>query len=197
MSPFAPPWDIALYARAWAFAAEWHEGQTSASADPRRPLSYLHHLASVAAEVTWGLASTQRADGNLAVQCALLHDTLEDTQASFDLLAGHFGLAVANGVQALSKDPSLPTRSAQMADSLRRILEQPPEIAMVKLGDRIANLYQVPHDWDRAQVQAYAMEAQDILQKLGHANPALAARLAQHIAGFSPRSSISVPSTPR
>ncbi|MES2888498.1 MAG: HD domain-containing protein [Pseudomonadota bacterium] len=187
MSPTAPPWDMALYARAWAFAAEWHADQTSASADPQRPLSYLHHLASVAAEVTWGLASTPGADGNLAVQCALLHDTLEDTPVSVELLTRHFGSGVASGVQALSKNPSLPSRAAQMADSLRRILQQPVEIAMVKLGDRIANLYQVPHDWDAAQAQAYAVEAQGILQALGHANPALAARLAQHIAAFGRR----------
>ena len=184
MGPLAPPWDIALYARAWAFAADWHAGQTSATADPQRPVSYLHHLASVAAEVTWGLASVPGADGDLAVQCALLHDTLEDTGASADLLARRFGPAVAQGVQALSKDPSLPTRQAQMADSLARILRQPVEIAMVKLGDRIANLYQVPHDWSAAQAQAYAQEARDILQALGHANPALADRLARHIAGF-------------
>jgi hypothetical protein len=39
-------------------------------------------------------------------------------------------------VRALTKDASLPTNEA-MADSLRRVRLQPPEVWAVKLSDRI------------------------------------------------------------
>jgi (p)ppGpp synthase/HD superfamily hydrolase len=71
------------------------------------------------------------------MQVAILHDTIEDTDATYDDLSDKFGSRVADGVLALTKDSTLPSKSAKMADSLQRIEAQPIEIAIVKLCDRI------------------------------------------------------------
>ena len=97
-------------------------------------------------EVIAALPTTKLANPDLAVVCALLHDTVEDTPTPLDEIAAKFGNDVAAGVSALTKNDKLP-KPEQMADSLRRIREQPPEIAVVKLADRITNLSEPPHYW--------------------------------------------------
>ena len=67
-------------------------------------------------------------DGDLAVQCALLHDVIEDAGISCEKLAAEFGPAVSDGVLALSKNNILKSKQEKMADSLARIKAQPKEI---------------------------------------------------------------------
>ncbi|HEV7554118.1 MAG TPA: HD domain-containing protein, partial [Kofleriaceae bacterium] len=123
-------------------------------------------------------------DEDLAVQCALLHDTVEDTGTTRDEIATVFGEAVAAGVSALSKDASLP-KPDQMADSLRRIREQPREVWMVKLADRITNLSEPPHYWTRDKRIAYRDEAIVIADALGSASPALDRRIRGRITDYA------------
>src|SRR4051794_24188070 len=114
------------YVAALRFAATKHAGQRMTGSE----LPYLVHVTSVAGEVLAALEP--ELDGDLAVQCALLHDTLEDTATTFDELAAAFGRAVADGVLALSKvDDAIP-KHERMADSLRRIRLQPREVWIVK-----------------------------------------------------------------
>jgi len=98
-------------------------------------------------------------------------------------VAQEFGAAVADGVRALSKDPALPKPEA-MADSLRRIRQQPVEVWMVKLADRINNLQRPPEYWAAEKIYAYQAEAEKILQALGAASPFLAARLREKIDAY-------------
>ncbi|MCL4830847.1 MAG: HD domain-containing protein [Caldilineaceae bacterium] len=174
-------WSPDLYLAAWHYAAAMHGSQKV----PGTELPYLTHIGAVAMEVMTALAQSSRvADPNLAVQCALLHDVIEDTPASYGDVAERFGVAVADGVLALTKDTTLPSKSAQMADSLARIRQQPREVWMVKLADRITNLQPPPHDWDPAKIAAYGAEAQVILSSLGEADGWLAARLGGKIGGY-------------
>jgi (p)ppGpp synthase/HD superfamily hydrolase len=167
------------YVTALRFAAIKHEGQRMAGSE----FPYLVHVASVTSEVIAALEPGLDAD--LAVQCALLHDTLEDTQTTFDELATQFGRAVAEGVLALSKiDDSIPKHD-RMADSLRRIRLQPREVWIVKLGDRITNLAPPPEKWSSDKRRAYQAEAVLIVDALGAASPAMDARLRARIAGYS------------
>jgi (p)ppGpp synthase/HD superfamily hydrolase len=94
-----------------------------------------------------------------------------------------FGEDVAAGVSALSKDGTLP-KAGQMADSLQRILACPPEVAWVKLADRIINLREPPHYWSKDKRAAYRAEAGLILERLGHTSATLAARLRAKIAEY-------------
>jgi (p)ppGpp synthase/HD superfamily hydrolase len=177
-------WTPDTYRKAWDFAVRHHQGQTYGGAREGERVDYVHHVAAVAVEVMAALQSETFADGELAVQCALLHDTLEDTAATFESVKAEFGDAVAQGVQALSKNPTLAPKALQMQDSLSRILQQPPEVAMVKLADRIANLYHPPFYWDNRKILAYRDEAQGIHAALGQASPVLARRLQDKIDAY-------------
>ena len=182
------------YVEALRLAAQRHAGQVVKGT----ALPYLVHVTSVAAETIVGVEADRALvrDPDLAIVCALLHDTLEDTAGSPEAraalhaeLTDRFGAAVADGVAALSKDDRLP-KADRMADSLRRIREQPREVWMVKLADRITNLAPPPDDWSPAKRAAYRAEAITIADALGEASPTLHARLrgridayAAHLAG--------------
>lgn len=174
-------WSQEKYLAAWLFAAEAHGVQTV----PGTSLPYVVHVGAVAMEVTAALAQGSRVDNaDLAVQCALLHDVIEDTAITFAEVAENFGDAVAAGVMALSKDSALPTKAEQMADSLRRIQQQPREVWMVKLADRTVNLQPPPPHWGTAKIASYREEARVILAVLGPADAYLAQRLAQKIEAY-------------
>ena len=160
------------YVEAMRFAAAKHNDQK----EPGENLPYLVHVVAVANEVILGLMQTKVADPDLAVTCALLHDTVEDTGTSLDEIRQRYGDAVAAGVSALTKNDKLP-KPEQMPDSLRRIREQSPEIAIVKLADRITNLAAPPHYWSKEKCAAYRVEAGVIADTLGYASAALEARL--------------------
>lgn len=175
-----PDWSQDLYQKTLHFAAQAHQGQKF----PGTELPYVIHVCSVCMEVMAALAHEAVANPNLTIQCALLHDTLEDTKTSFNILAERFGLVVAQGVQALSKDPNLP-KPEQMGDSLRRIQAQPREVWMVKLADRIINLQAPPHYWSAEKIAQYQHEAEVIHQALAAASPYLAQRLEAKIVAYS------------
>lgn len=168
-----------LYMCAWNFACTRHLGQKM----PGSELPYVTHVGAVAMEVLATFALEDVPDADLAVTCALLHDTVEDTATTADEIAAAFGPAVAAGVVALSKDGSLP-KSEQMADSLRRIRLQPRAVWLVKLADRAVNLEAPPHYWPMEKRRAYREEARTILAELGEASPRLASRLAEKIEAY-------------
>jgi (p)ppGpp synthase/HD superfamily hydrolase len=168
------------YVKALHFAARAHGGQKTPTGLP-----YVVHVSSVAMEVIAALHAEPVHDDDLAVTAALLHDVLEDTATTVEEVAAAFGPRVAAGVSALTKSSAL-DKPAAMRDSLARILEQPPEIALVKLGDRVTNLAPPPPHWSAAKVAAYRAEAQLILDALGAASPFLSARLAERIRTYPP-----------
>lgn len=169
-------WSQEAYIKALRFAAKAHRGQIV----PGTEFPYLAHLSMVAMEVMAALVVQEGLDGDLAVQCALLHDTIEDTPTTFEDVEQEFGPLVAQGVLALSKNDSL-EKSVQLSDSLNRIVEQPKEVWMVKLADRITNLQPPPSHWTKKKIATYREEAIEILGRLGGASPALAERLRQKI----------------
>jgi (p)ppGpp synthase/HD superfamily hydrolase len=89
-------------------------------------------------------------ENNVAIACALLHDVNEDTSTTITKetsLAGNAEV-IAKGVSALTKDKTLPSKEAQMRDSLERLKKRQNCVAMVKLADRITNLGVPPKHWD-------------------------------------------------
>jgi (p)ppGpp synthase/HD superfamily hydrolase len=164
-----------LYLKALTFAARAHGEQKTPLALP-----YVVHVSSVCMELIRALYAEPGRDGDLAVACALLHDVLEDTETPPEAVEKEFGARVFAGVLALTKDNALP-KSAQMEDSLRRILAQPPEVAMVKLADRITNLAPPPAHWDATKISKYRAEAEEILRTLGTASAFLSARFRERL----------------
>jgi (p)ppGpp synthase/HD superfamily hydrolase len=173
-------WDADAYKRALDFAARAHAKQTMQGSD----LPYVVHLTKVAAEVMRACVEDTPADPTLAVLCALLHDSMEDAGVTKEQLAAAFGPRVADGVDALTKRESVP-KAERMADSLRRIVASPREIAMVKLADRITNLEPAPAHWSAEKRAGYREEAREILVALKGRCAPLEARLVVKITEYA------------
>ncbi len=173
------PWNQDKYLAAWGFAADAHRGQTVKGSE--RP--YIVHLAGVAMEVMAAAVAEGLDDVDLAVQSAVLHDCIEDTNVTYDDVAAEFGSAVADGVQALTKKFEL-EKSQSMLDSLARIRTQPREIWCVKLADRINNLQHPPGEWSREKRLSYRADAQVILNHLTEASAFLSNRLSHKIVAY-------------
>ncbi len=140
-------WNQDLFRSAFDFAAEKHGDQRV----PGKGYPYLYHISLVAMEIMTCLSVETHDEPDLALQCAILHDTIEDTGCAYIELESVFGAAVARGVQALSKKDALPP-GERMLDSLERIQKQPREIWMVKMADRIVNLGPPPSHWTRQKI---------------------------------------------
>jgi len=177
-------WSPDKYKEAWNFATLVHHGQTYGGWEEGMQIDYLNHIGSVAVEVMWALPATPDYDADLALQCALLHDVLEDTATTYEEVLTQFGQPLANGVSALTKDKTLPGKHAQMEDSLARIQQQPREIWLVKMADRITNLYHPPYYWGNHKIEAYHHEAIAIYKALRPASEKLAGRLHKKIEAY-------------
>ena len=174
-------WDQGKTNKAWDFASHVHNGQLVPGTD----IPYINHIGKVAMEAMSVIVQERDIENpDLLVQCALLHDVIEDTSNSYEIIKDKFGVEVADGVLALSKDKNFPSKVEQMKDSIKRIRKQPKEVWMVKLSDRITNLQSPPKHWDKERIKKYRNEAVLILEKLGEANQYLAERLKKKIAEY-------------
>ncbi|MEZ5041267.1 MAG: HD domain-containing protein [Saprospiraceae bacterium] len=173
-------WSPDLYERTLNFAAEAHKSQLL----PGSEINYVSHVCHVCMEAVHAVLSSGKENIDLVMQCALLHDTIEDTTVTYEDIVRVFGPLVAAGVLALTKNEKLP-KADQMADSLSRILQQSAEIRIVKMADRTVNLSEPPYYWTSEKRQSYQEEAQVILERLGGVNPFIESRLAKRILDYS------------
>lgn len=172
-------WSQDIYLKALRFAAGAHNSQKVPGTD----LPYLMHVVSVCMEVTAVIGIEGVEDPDLAVQCALLHDTVEDSDVTLSDINLLFGREVAAGVSALTKNKDLP-KEERINDSIKRILGMPGEIAIVKLADRVTNLQPPPAHWDEQRIRHYRKDAEIILEQLGSASQLLAERMRFKLAGY-------------
>ena len=170
-----------LYQKAIKFAAAKHleKDQKVLGTD----LPYVVHLSNVAMEIMIAASNSDNFNLDFAIQVALLHDTIEDTSTDICELENIFGVEIANGVSALTKNSSLP-KEQQMQDSLLRIKKLQSEVWAVKLADRITNLQPTPTHWDKQKKIKYLDEARIILRELKDGNNYLAKRLEEKIAEY-------------
>jgi (p)ppGpp synthase/HD superfamily hydrolase len=173
-------WSQEKYVAALKYAAAAHLGQKV----PGSELPYVVHVAMVAMEVISAFQAENGIDGDLAVQCALLHDVIEDAGKSYEDLEKDFGKNVADGVLSLTKSNLIESKPDKMADSLARIKAQPREIGMVKLADRIVNLQPPPAHWSAEKRSKYREEAIQIDEALKSSSSFLADRLLEKISEY-------------
>jgi (p)ppGpp synthase/HD superfamily hydrolase len=160
------------YDVAWQFAAKAHAGQKLPGSD----LPYLIHIGWVVGEILISLQHESISDPKLAIQCAILHDVLEDTSIEYQDLIENFGPIVSGGVSALTKNMALP-KNQRMMDSLDRILSHPNEVGIVKLADRISNLRTPPSFWDAQKIAEYIEESNTIIAMLEKTSTYFSARI--------------------
>jgi GTP pyrophosphokinase len=136
---YNPDVNAGAICRAYDFAKEMHEGQTRSSGEP-----YYTHPVEVAS-----ILADMRMDTTTIVT-AILHDTLEDTRASFEDLQKLFGLEVAtlvNGVSKLTKIESQ-TVEGKQAENFRKLvlaMSEDIRVLLVKLADRLHNMRTLHH----------------------------------------------------
>ena len=75
-------------------------------------------------------------------------------------------------------------KEVRMEDSLARISQQPKEIGMVKLADRITNLQPPPNHWNNEKRGHYLDQAREIFTSLEHASPFLSQRLSKKMKAY-------------
>ncbi len=144
---------------AYAFGAEMHEGQFRHSGEP-----YFTHPVAVACI----LAEQQMDDATLIT--ALLHDTIEDTKASFTEVEARFGREIADLVDGVTKLTNLQLSSTQtkQAENFRKLFmatSRDLRVTLVKLADRLHNMRTIRSMRDEKQAQK-ARETMDIYAPL-------------------------------
>lgn len=169
-----------IYQKAIKFAAEKHKNQKV----PGTNSNYLLHISNVGMEVLIAYYVSKDFDIDYAIQMALLHGTLEDTETKFKELQKEFGDKIAFGVQALTKNNNLSSKKEKLIDSLVRINKLEKEVGIVKLADRITNLQPPPSFWNKNRVLNYLIEAKLIDKMLSNKNEYLNNRLQRKIAAY-------------
>ena len=144
---------------AYAFGQEMHEGQFRQSGEP-----YFSHPVSVAAL----LAEQQMDDATIVT--ALLHDTIEDTKASFADIEERFGPVIASLVDGVTKLTNLQLSSTEtkQAENFRKLFmatSRDLRVTLVKLADRLHNMRTIRSMKPEKQAQK-ARETMDIFAPL-------------------------------
>lgn len=166
---------------AWYLVSKLHKGQTYGGTEEGEQIEYINHIASVVFEVMQALNHDQTMNKDFCVLCALLHDTIEDTDFTYEKVNDLFGKEVADGVSVLTKNTAIKDKKEQMKDSLLRITQQPKEVWTVKIADRICNLYAPPYYWTTEKKKEYHKESLLVYEYLKVGNVYLADRLMDKI----------------
>ena len=144
---------------AFAYGQDMHEGQFRHSGEPY----YTHPVA-----VTTILAEQQMDDATLVT--ALLHDTIEDTKATYAEVSERFGNEIAELVDGVTKLTNLQLTSTQtkQAENFRKLFmatSRDLRVTLVKLADRLHNMRTIKSMRPDKQVQK-ARETMDIYAPL-------------------------------
>ena len=174
-------WSIDELQNTWHLATRLHDGQKYGGPEEGQQIEYMNHIGSVTFEILSAAGKGKMMDMDLAIKCAILHDTIEDTEQNYEGIRELFGKKVANGVMALTKNDDIGDKAEKMADSLARIKKQPKEVWAVKMADRICNLYAPPYYWSNEKKAEYREEAKTIHRALKKGNKYLAKRLKRKI----------------
>lgn len=127
-------YDVSKIISAYDFAAKAHEGQTRSSGQPY----IIHPLAVAYTLIELGMDTD-------TICAALLHDVIEDTDATFNDLKKHFGQDVAMMVDGVTKISKVPTKTKeqQQAENIRKIIltmSKDIRVIIIKLADRLHNI---------------------------------------------------------
>ncbi|MCB1510625.1 MAG: bifunctional (p)ppGpp synthetase/guanosine-3',5'-bis(diphosphate) 3'-pyrophosphohydrolase [Hyphomicrobiaceae bacterium] len=136
---YDPSADEALLNRAYVYAMKAHAHQKRASGDP-----YFSHPLEVA-----GILTNLRLD-DATIATALLHDVIEDTDATRAEIDSLFGSEIGALVDGLTKIKKLDlvTKKAEQAENFRKLLiaiSSDIRVLLVKLADRLHNMRTLGH----------------------------------------------------
>ena len=146
-----PGADLSLIERAFVRAEIAHEGQLRKSGAP-----YITHPVAVAEILAdLGLDSS-------TISAALLHDTIEDTDYSAELLRKEFGDEIANLVDGVTKLDRLTYGPSAEAETVRKMvvaMAKDIRVLVIKLADRLHNA----RTWQYVSPESAARKARETL----------------------------------
>jgi len=126
--------DKRMIRRAFEIALEAHKTMRRKSGEP-----YILHPLAVAT-----IVAEEMGLGPTSVTCALLHDTVEDTEISLDDIRTEFGDTVAKIVDGLTKISGIfDLTSSQQAENFRKLvlsLTDDMRVILIKIADRLHNM---------------------------------------------------------
>ena len=153
--------DFELLDKAYAMAKKAHEGQLRESGEPyiTHPLEVAHILADLEMDCTTIIAG-------------LLHDTVEDTNCTFEEIKEQFGDSVAMLVDGVTKLDKIPytTKEELQAENLRKMflaMAKDIRVILIKLADREHNIYTLKYLPEDKQKEK-ARETLEIYAPLAH-----------------------------
>jgi RelA/SpoT family (p)ppGpp synthetase len=134
LETYLPKKQVETVMRAYEFGAKAHDGQTRKTGEP-----YISHPVAVAQSL-----AEMHLDSE-AIMAAILHDTVEDTEASLTDIEESFGTEVALLVDGVSKLDQIQFRSRAeaQAESFRKMMLAmigDIRVILVKLADRLHNM---------------------------------------------------------
>ncbi|HLD99420.1 MAG TPA: bifunctional (p)ppGpp synthetase/guanosine-3',5'-bis(diphosphate) 3'-pyrophosphohydrolase [Bdellovibrionota bacterium] len=139
VASYYPDAKFDLIRKAYGFAEEAHRGQLRSSGEP-----YMIHPA----EVAQTLANLKLDMSSIAV--GLLHDTVEDTHATFAQIEKEFGKDIADLVDGVTKlsQMTFKTSEEKQAENFRKMIlamAKDIRVILVKLADRLNNMQTLEH----------------------------------------------------
>jgi GTP diphosphokinase / guanosine-3',5'-bis(diphosphate) 3'-diphosphatase len=154
-----PKADLGLLQTAYDVAEEKHREQRRKSGDP-----YITHPLAVATILgELGMDTT-------TLVAALLHDTVEDTDYSLELLSEDFGEEVAHLVDGVTKLDKVKLGAAAEAETIRKMviaMARDPRVLVIKLADRLHNMRTMRFLPPEKQARK-ARETLEVLAPLAH-----------------------------
>jgi guanosine-3',5'-bis(diphosphate) 3'-pyrophosphohydrolase len=157
---YDPDADEDMLNRAYVYGLKKHGTQMRASGDP-----YFSHPVEVA-----GILAEMKLD-TASIVTGLLHDTIEDTDATREEIARLFGESVARLVDGVTKLSRLEVQSesTKEAENLRKLvlaMSSDIRVLLVKLADRLHNMRTLHHIKDPARRRRIAHETMDLYAPL-------------------------------
>jgi GTP diphosphokinase / guanosine-3',5'-bis(diphosphate) 3'-diphosphatase len=136
---YSPDADLELLRGAYVFSAFEHKGQVRHSGEPYmvHPLEVADFLADLKLDV-------------VAIAAGLLHDVVEDTLTTIEVIAERFGSEVAHVVEGVTKISAIRFQSNEerQAENFRKMLLAMVDdirVILVKLADRLHNMRTLHH----------------------------------------------------
>ncbi|MCL1822855.1 MAG: bifunctional (p)ppGpp synthetase/guanosine-3',5'-bis(diphosphate) 3'-pyrophosphohydrolase [Oscillospiraceae bacterium] len=155
-------YDLNRITAAYEFANQAHEGQTRSSGEP-----FISHPIAVAC-----ILLDLKMDTDTLV-AALLHDVVEDTGVTLEMIKKNFGADVERLVDGVTKMEQIPlnyTKEEQHAENVRKILmnvAQDIRVMLIKLADRLHNMSTLEHRPSEKQLEN-ALETMSVYAPIAH-----------------------------
>ncbi len=162
--------NLALVLKAATFAAHKHRDQRRKDA---KATPYINHPLALAQ----ALCEEGAVDDPIVLAAALLHDTIEDTETTYDELRGQFGARIADIVIEVT-DTKFLGKSVRKRLQLAKAGRASAAAQQVKIADKLCNLRDMlanpPAKWSEKRKQEYFDWAKAVMDQIRRANLQLA-----------------------